>query len=164
VIVLVLGGARSGKSAYAERVVARLPGPITYVATAAVSDPDMAERVAAHRARRPPEWATLEGLDDLARSVADLPGTVLIDSLGTWTAGAPDFQPDTAALCEVLQKREGDTIIVSEEVGLGVHPSSDAGRRFRDALGLVNQSVAAVADDVVLVVAGRPLHLGPPEP
>jgi adenosylcobinamide kinase / adenosylcobinamide-phosphate guanylyltransferase len=164
VIVLVLGGARSGKSAYAERVAARLPGPVTYVATAEVSDPDMADRVAAHRARRPLEWRTLEDVDDLSRSVAGLPGTVLIDSLGTWTAGAPGFQPDAGALCEVLRQRQGDTVIVSEEAGLGVHPSSDAGRRFRDALGVVNQSVAAVADDVVLVVAGRPLHLGPPEP
>jgi adenosyl cobinamide kinase/adenosyl cobinamide phosphate guanylyltransferase len=164
VIALVLGGARSGKSAFAERLAARLSPPVTYVATARVSDPDMAERVAAHRARRPAEWRTVEALDDLAGSLAALDGTVLVDSLGTWTAGAVDFEPDTEALCEVLRRRPGDTVIVSDEVGLGVHPSTEVGRRFRDALGTINQAVAAVADDVVLVVAGRPLHLGPAEP
>jgi adenosylcobinamide kinase/adenosylcobinamide-phosphate guanylyltransferase len=163
VITLILGGARSGKSAYAERMAARLPAPVTYVATADVSDADMAGRVAAHRARRPPEWRTVEALGDLAGSVAALEGTVLIDSLGTWTAGAEDFRPDTDALCRALQDRRGDTVIVSDEVGLGVHPSSEAGRRFRDALGTVNQAVAALADEVVLVVAGRPLSFGPAE-
>jgi adenosylcobinamide kinase/adenosylcobinamide-phosphate guanylyltransferase len=163
VIALILGGARSGKSAYAERMAARLPGPVTYVATATVADADMAGRVAAHQARRPPEWRTVEAPGDLAGSVAALEGTVLIDSLGTWTAGAQDFRPDTDRLCRVLQDRRGDTVIVSDEVGLGVHPSSDAGRRFRDALGSINQAVAAVADEVVLVVAGRPLSLGPAE-
>jgi adenosyl cobinamide kinase/adenosyl cobinamide phosphate guanylyltransferase len=165
VIALILGGARSGKSAFAERMAARLPGPVTYVATAIVSehDADMAGRVAAHQARRPPEWRTVEALGDLAGTVAALEGTVLIDSLGTWTAGAEDFRPDTDALCRALQDRRGDTVIVSDEVGLGVHPSSEAGRRFRDALGTINQAVAAVADEVVLVVAGRPLSLGPAE-
>jgi adenosylcobinamide kinase/adenosylcobinamide-phosphate guanylyltransferase len=163
VIALVLGGARSGKSAFAERLVNRLPAPVTYVATAEVSDPDMAARVAVHRARRPLEWRTLEDIADLPAAVGALSGTVLIDSLGTWTAGAVDFQPDIEALCEVLRRRQGDTVIVSEEVGFGVHPSSELGRRFRDALGTINQAVAAFADDVVLIVAGRPLHLGPPE-
>jgi len=164
VIALVLGGARSGKSAFAERMAARLPGPVTYVATAQVADADMAGRVAAHQARRPPEWRTVEAVADLAGSLAALEGTVLIDSLGTWTSGAGDFQPDADALCHALRHRRGDTVIVSEEVGLGVHPSSEAGRRFRDALGTINQAVAAVADEVVLVVAGRPLSLGPAEP
>jgi adenosylcobinamide kinase / adenosylcobinamide-phosphate guanylyltransferase len=163
-ITLVLGGARSGKSGFAERLAACLPAPVTYVATAEVSDPDMAGRVAVHRARRPGEWRTLENIRDLPAEVAALSGTVLIDSLGIWMAGAVDFQPDAAALCDVLRRRKGDTVIVSDEVGLGVHPSTDLGRRFRDALGTLNQAVAAVADDVVLVVAGRPLHLGPPEP
>ena len=160
-IALVLGGARSGKSAFAERMVARLPGPVTYVATAQVCDPDMAGRVAAHQARRPPEWRTIEVIGDLAGPVAALDGTVLIDSLGPWTAGADDFQPDTDAFCQALRQRRGDTVIVSEEVGFGVHPSSDAGRRFRDALGTINQAIAELADEVVLVVAGRPLSLGP---
>jgi adenosylcobinamide kinase/adenosylcobinamide-phosphate guanylyltransferase len=164
VIALVLGGARSGKSAFAERMAARLPGPVTYVATAQVSDPDMAGRVAAHQARRPPEWRTVEAVVDLAGSLAALEGTVLIDSLGTRTAGADDFLPDADGLCHALRQRRGDTVIVSEEVGLGVHPSSEAGRRFRDALGTINQAVAALADEVVLVVAGRPLSLGPAEP
>lgn len=163
-ITLVLGGARSGKSGFAERLAARLPAPVTYVATAEVSDPDMAARVAVHQARRPAGWRTLEDIRDLPAEVAAVSGTLLIDSLGTWTAGAVDFRPDAAALCDVLRRRKGDTVVVSDEVGLGVHPSTEMGRRFRDALGTINQAVAAVADDVILVVAGRPLRLGPLEP
>lgn len=160
-ITLVLGGARSGKSAVAERIVARLPPPTTYVATATVAadDPDMAARVAAHRGRRPPTWHTVETGGDLASALAAISGTVLVDSLGTWVAPMPDFQVDAGELCRAVVERGGDTVIVSDEVGLGVHPSSDAGRRFRDALGEVNQAVAAVADEVLLVVAGRVLRI-----
>jgi adenosyl cobinamide kinase/adenosyl cobinamide phosphate guanylyltransferase len=164
VITLVLGGAGSGKSAFAERLVSRLPLPVTYVATAEVSDPDMAARVTAHRARRPPGWRTLEVGRDLGGPLGDLDGTVLVDALGTWVAGAPGFEVDGGALCRRLRRRVGDTVVVSDEVGLGVHPSTGSGRRFREALGSLNQAVAAVADDVVLVVAGRALHLDRSEP
>ena len=88
-----------------------------------------------------------------------MPGTVLVDSLGPWVAGAQAMEVPFEDLCGALVARGGDAVIVSEEVGLGVHPSSSAGRRFRDALGLLNQAVANVADDVVLVVAGRVLRL-----
>lgn len=159
-VILVLGGARSGKSAVAEAVVAALPPPVTYVATIALGDdPDIARRVAAHRARRPPSWTTVEAGADLPEVVAGLPGTVLVDALGPWVAGDPDLTVDVDGLCAALASRDGTTVVVSEEVGLGVHPSTELGRRFRDALGLVNQAVAAVADDVQLVVAGRVLHL-----
>lgn len=157
-ITLVLGGARSGKSAVAERRAGA--GPLTYVATwlPSVDDPDMAARIAAHRARRPPAWTTVE-TDDVAAAVLDCSGSVLVDSLTTWVGGAPEFVVDAGALCRALTEREGDAIVVSDEVGLGVHPSSEAGRRFRDALGSVNQAVAAVADEALLVVAGRILRL-----
>jgi adenosyl cobinamide kinase/adenosyl cobinamide phosphate guanylyltransferase len=164
VITLILGGAGSGKSATAERLVAQLAKPVTYVATW-VPDPtdrDMAARVAAHRVRRPVSWSVRESGRDLAAVVRTVTGTLLIDSLGTWVAGADGDGPDTPALCTVLRERSGDTVIVSDEVGLGVHPSTEAGRQFRDTLGLVNQAVAAVADRVWLVVAGRTLVLGGP--
>jgi adenosyl cobinamide kinase/adenosyl cobinamide phosphate guanylyltransferase len=162
-ITLVLGGARSGKSAFAERLASRLPPPVTYLATAAVSDPDMAGRVAAHQARRPAGWRTLEVGRDLTGPVGAVEGTVLIDTLGTWLAGAPGFDVDGAGLCLSLRRRAGDSVVVSDEVGLGVHPETDVGCRFRDALGSLNQAVADVADDVVLVVAGRVLHVERPQ-
>ncbi len=161
-IVLVLGGARSGKSAYAERRAASLPEPVSYVATARVDgDADLAARVAEHRARRPASWTTIEAGTDLADVLGTTDGTVVLDALGPWVATAPDFAVDAAALCTALTGRAGDAIVVSEEVGLGVHPSTAAGQRFRDALGELNQAVATVADEVVLVVAGRALRLEP---
>jgi adenosyl cobinamide kinase/adenosyl cobinamide phosphate guanylyltransferase len=163
VITLVLGGARSGKSAVAERLVATSLPPVTYVATAVVGDddPDLAARVAAHRARRPSWWRTAEVGPELPSVVGALDGTVLVDSLGPWVAGASGFAVDAASLCRALVDRAGDSVVVSDEVGLGVHPSTEAGRRFRDALGDVNAAVAAVADRALLVVAGRVLVLEP---
>lgn len=163
-ITLVLGGARSGKSAAAERVAAALPGPVTYVATAVLDDADAdhVARVAAHRARRDPAWTTVEATGDLAEVLSEVTGTVLVDSLGTWVTQLPDLAPDVVALCAALTDRAGDSVVVSEEVGLGVHPSSELGRRFRDALGGVNVAVAEVADEVLLVVAGRVLPLARP--
>ena len=162
-ITLVLGGARSGKSAVAEARAARLAAPLTYVATALVdpADPDHVARIAAHRARRDPAWATIEAGADLVAVVRDTPGSLLVDSLGTWVTALASG-PDGAALAAALRDREGDSVVVSEEVGLGVHPSSELGRRFRDVLGEVNQQVAAVADEVLLVVAGRVLPLERP--
>jgi adenosylcobinamide kinase / adenosylcobinamide-phosphate guanylyltransferase len=155
-VTLVLGGARSGKSAVAERR-AGARGAVTYLATGDAVD--MRERVAAHRARRPSTWATVETVDVVAVLSATT-GTVLVDSLTTWVARAPGFAVDVDQLCRTLSSRVGDTVVVSDEVGLGVHPSTEVGRSFRDALGLVNQAVAAVAHEVLLVVAGRALVLG----
>jgi len=164
VITLILGGAGSGKSWAAERLVARLPDPVTYVATWVPTDddPEMAARVAAHRARRPVAWGLREAGPELAGIVRGVQGTVLVDSLGPWVAACDGFDADVEALCSALRERAGDTVVVSDEVGLGVHPSTSAGRRFRDALGAVNQSVATVADSVWLVVAGRVLVLDAP--
>ena len=157
-VTLLLGGARSGKSALAERLAG--DGPVTYVATWVpdVDDDDMTRRIAAHRSRRPSTWTTVE-TDDPVAAVRSSSGTVLLDSLTTWVARAPSFAVDSAALCGALADHSGDAIVVSDEVGLGVHPSTEGGRLFRDALGLVNQAVAAVAADVLLVVAGRTLRL-----
>jgi len=159
-IVLVLGGTRSGKSQVAERLVASLPAPVTYVATGTASDPSMAERIATHRARRPAEWATHEAGADLAATLTALTdGTVLVDSLGTWVAAHDDLGVDAGALVEALTGRTGDTVVVSEEVGLSLHAPTEVGRRFVDALGEVNQAVGEVADEVLLVIAGRVLPL-----
>ena len=157
-LTLVLGGARSGKSEVAERLAG--DGPVTYIATGVATDEDMGARIAAHRRRRPGHWHTLEAPGPtLAAAVADAHGTVLLDSVTTWLAAAPGFEVDADALCTALAKRGGDTVVVSDEVGLGVHPSTEAGNRFRDALGLLNQQIAVCADDVFLVVAGRTLSL-----
>ena len=165
-VTLVLGGTRSGKSAIAERLAAALAredgeGTTTYVATAQVTDEDMARRVAAHRARRPASWSTVE-----VRSSAELPsllarlhGVALVDSLGPWVASAPGMDVDEQALVTALQRRQGSTVVVTEEVGLAVHPLTAAGRAFVDALGHLNQAVASVADRVLLVVAGRVMEL-----
>lgn len=164
-ITLLLGGAASGKSVAAERRAAALPAPVTYVATwvRCGADADMEARVAAHRSRRPASWRLVEASGaDLVPLLQCTGGTLLVDTLGTWVAGFPAFAAPYADLCRALTARAGDTVVVSDEVGLGVHPSSESGRRFRDALGAVNQAVAEVADEAWLVVAGRLLALGRP--
>ena len=159
-ITLVLGGVRSGKSEVAERLAG--PGPGTYLATGLIApgDDDFADRVARHQARRPPSWVTVEEPRAVPGLLARLHGAVLLDALGTWIANEP--RADIDGLVESLVTRRGDTVVVSEEVGLGVHPSSELGRRFRDTLGEINVAVAAVADEVLLVVAGRVLPLERP--
>ena len=159
-ITLVLGGARSGKSGVAESL---LGDDATYVATGAPADPAVdpqwAAKVERHRARRPSSWTTVE-TTDLAGALRDLDGHVLVDSLGTWVAAAPDFAVDADGLCDALRARHnGRTVLVSDEVGLGVHPPTAIGVAFRDALGDVNRAVADVADEVLLVIAGRVLKL-----
>lgn len=173
-LTLVLGGTRSGKSEIAERLIADLADPgavITYVATGArASDPtDTAwmDRIEAHRIRRPAAWSTLEVAPgaDLGDGLTHLTGPVLVDSLGAWVAGRPAFDCGGDRLGAELLARSlaghGPTVIVSEEVGLGVHPPTQVGNAFADALGSLNRSVAAVADRVILVVAGRMLDLAP---
>jgi adenosyl cobinamide kinase/adenosyl cobinamide phosphate guanylyltransferase len=168
VITLVLGGVRSGKSEIAESLLARVRAPVTYVATGSADDTTLTARVAAHRARRPPHWRTIEAAADLPAVLRRLDGPVLIDSLGGWVARCDDLAPDMAALRQSLASRSGPdghtTVLVSEEVGLGVHPPTDVGVRFADALGQLNRDVADLADEVLLVVAGRVLPLARPAP
>ena len=156
-ITLVLGGVRSGKSEVAERLAG--PGPGTYLATGLVApgDDDFADRVARHRARRPASWATVDEPYAVPEVLAHLEGVVLLDALGTWIAN--DLEADIDSLVKALVHRPGDTIVVSEEVGLGVHPVSEVGRLFADRLGEANRRVAEVADRCLLVVAGRVIDL-----
>lgn len=164
-ITLVLGGARSGKSAVAERLAASLGDSVTYLATGSADPGDsaFAARIAAHQLRRPTSWSTVECGAELAPALAAARGVVLVDALGTWLAAHHDFEADVQGLLAALAARPDDTVLVSDEVGLGVHPSTELGGRFRDALGSLNQAVADLADDVLLVIAGRvlPLERGP---
>jgi adenosylcobinamide kinase/adenosylcobinamide-phosphate guanylyltransferase len=169
--VLVLGGARAGKSAYASERARAAGGRVAVVATAEALDADMAARIARHRAGRPAGWATVEAPLDLAEALAALAGradVVVVDCLNLWVANllgrAPDLDEDAlreraARVAAVLARRAFGTLLVSNEVGLGVHPETALGRRFRDGLGAVNQAIARAADEVVLVVAGCPLRV-----
>jgi len=163
VIVVVVGGTRSGKSELGETIAARLGEPVTVVVPAEPDDADFAARVAAHQARRPPSWTTLECGADLPGALTGTRGTVLVDSLGSWLARRPDFDADPAVLVEVLRARPDPTVLVTEEVGLAVHPPTEAGRRFTDRLGALNAAVAAAADDAWLCVAGRVTRLERPD-
>ena len=174
--VLVLGGARSGKSEQAELRVAG-ESDVTYVATGPggeTGDPEWAARVAAHRARRPAWWRTAE-TTDLAGVLAGAPGTLLIDGIGTWLAaamdecGAWDGSAEGAArlagriggLVGAWRQTRARVVAVSDEAGLGVVPATPAGRLFRDELGRLNQLLAAESEEAELVVAGRVVPLGP---
>jgi adenosylcobinamide kinase/adenosylcobinamide-phosphate guanylyltransferase len=160
--VLVLGGSRSGKSGFAESLLAGEPA-VEYVATAAQrpDDAEWAARIAAHRARRPAGWTTLE-TPDVAGVLRRAGPPVLVDSLTLWLAGALEFTDlaeRTEQLCAAWRETPRIAVAVSDEVGSGVVPQTPAGRRFRDGLGLLNQRLAAAADEVHLVVAGIPLRL-----
>ncbi|HEX5614405.1 MAG TPA: bifunctional adenosylcobinamide kinase/adenosylcobinamide-phosphate guanylyltransferase [Acidimicrobiia bacterium] len=166
-ITLVLGGTRSGKSEVGERIARDLAGEtdtVTYVATATTTPGDAAfhERIARHRARRPSTWTTVESGPDLPGVVAGCAGVVLVDSIGAWVA-ACDFRADVDALCAALRARTAPTVVVSEEVGLGVHAPTALGVQFADALGDANRALARVAHHALLVVAGRTLVLDDPD-
>ena len=172
--ILVTGGVRSGKSRHAEQLVSAAPR-VTYLAPgrpADGSDPDWDARVAQHRARRPAHWQTVETAD-VAAAVREADGVVLVDCLGTWLTALLDrnglWEADSremhaavdgrvSALCDALAAAR-DVVVVTNEVGLGVVPSHRSGVLFRDLLGTANQRVAAVCEEVHLVIAGRVLRL-----
>jgi adenosylcobinamide kinase/adenosylcobinamide-phosphate guanylyltransferase len=168
-LVLVLGGARSGKSGFAEGLARRSGRPVTYVATAGPPrDEEMAERIALHRASRPAEWGTLEITHDLAPAIAGAQGLLLLDCLTLWLTNVVlaerDAQAETERLVEALVARRGPVIAVSNEVGEGIVPATPLGRSFRDLQGMLNQRTARVADTVVKMVAGCPLVVKPSSP
>jgi adenosylcobinamide kinase/adenosylcobinamide-phosphate guanylyltransferase len=164
--ILVLGPAGSGKSAMAERLVAHLPDAI-YVATGPVPGPDDTEwaaKIAVHRARRPATWSTIETDDteQLAMLLTSAGPAVLVESLGTWLAAAlqrPDPDAEIAQLIGAWAHAARHVVLVSEETGWGVIPSTAVGRAFRSALGPIASSLAEQADHVLLVVAGRVIEL-----
>jgi adenosylcobinamide kinase/adenosylcobinamide-phosphate guanylyltransferase len=165
-LVLVLGGARSGKSAFAERLAEESGLAPVYIATAEAGDAEMAERIDAHRARRGPSWRTVEAPEKLEEALLREAGegrAVLIDCTTLWLSnlllkGLP-VEIRTEALADTAGRAAGLRILVSNEVGLGIVPENALARKFRDAQGRLNQKIAAAADRVVLIAAGLPLWL-----
>ena len=163
-LTFVLGGARCGKSRFAESLLEAHPAPWLYVATAQAFDDEMTERIAIHRARRDGRWTTCDAPHDLAARVAALPeGPMLIDCLTLWLtnrmlADAP-LEAEGDALVAALAARPSPTVVVANEVGLGLVPETPLGRAFRDAAGRLNQKVAAAADAVHFVAAGLSLRM-----
>lgn len=171
-LVVLLGGARSGKSRLAVELATEAGGDVTYVATCPRidGDHDLDARIDRHRAERPDGWTTVEEPIELLHVLAQhRAGTLVVDCLTLWVSNLmlrgdePDAIVDAAlALGEVARARSGETIVVSNEVGLGVHPEHALGRTYRDVLGSVNQCVARVADRALFMVAGLALPLGDP--
>ena len=178
-VTLVLGGARSGKSAYAEKLAAYSGREVIYIATARASDGEMGERIAHHRRQRPAHWTTVEEPLQLADAIgrAAAPSRiVLIDCLTLWLSNLifsdgraypesgivslpPMFGAERARLLDALGAAAGDVVLVSNEVGMGIVPMGAVTRCFADEAGRLNQAVAALADRVVFIAAGLPLAL-----
>lgn len=161
---LVVGGARSGKSAYAERQALASGLAVTYIATGEARDEEMAARIAHHRTRRPAGWRTLEEplrLADALHRTAARDACLLVDCLTLWLTNVllAEREDEIDALLDALPALPGHLILVSNEVGWGIVPENALARRFRDEQGRLNQRVAALADRVTLVAAGLPLTL-----
>jgi adenosylcobinamide kinase/adenosylcobinamide-phosphate guanylyltransferase len=167
-LTLLLGGARSGKSSLAVARARALGAPVVFVATAEALDAEMARRIERHRAERDPRWQTVEAPVELRDALAAAPAgaCAIVDCLSLWVANlvmqglgedeVAELARDAAALAAA---RPGATIAVSNEVGMGVVPEYELGRRYRDALGRANAAWAARADEALLVIAGRTLAL-----
>lgn len=169
-LTLLLGGARSGKSSLAVEMGLRHDGPVVFVATAEPFDDDLRARIDRHREERP-QWPTIEAPIELVEAVstASPEALVIVDCLTVWVGnlfhhlpGPTERSVRYAALAETLAGRVGDTVVVSNEVGLGLHPETPLGREYRDELGRLNQHIAVVADQTLLLVAGRALSLTDP--
>ncbi len=169
---LILGGARSGKSACAERLAEQSGLDVTYIATAQVYDDEFAARIRHHQERRPPHWALVEEPHYLAQALqanAAEQRCIIVDCLTLWLAqwickdcnppAESSWQTERAALLEVLPSLPGKIILVSNEVGMGIVPLGEINRRFQDEQGRLNQAVAAVSDEVLFIAAGLPLRL-----
>jgi adenosylcobinamide kinase/adenosylcobinamide-phosphate guanylyltransferase len=165
---LILGGARSGKSALAERLALASTRPVVYIATAQARDGEMAERIAHHRTRRPAVWLCVEeplALAEVLRQHARADRCVLVDCLTLWLsnllgdADASRFERERAALLDTLPQLPGEILLVSNEIGMGVVPLGELSRRFVDEAGRLHQALAAMCDRVIFVAAGLPLTL-----
>jgi adenosylcobinamide kinase / adenosylcobinamide-phosphate guanylyltransferase len=170
-ITLVLGGARSGKSQYAEGLSRRHKGHPTYIATAEITDDEMRERIARHREDRGDRWCTLEVPLDLIGALrrADSPKSfTLIECLSVWVNNliyhGKDVDGEVEHFRMSLAGSKGHVVIVSNEVGLGIVPDNALARRFRDEAGRANQAIADMADEVVFIAAGLPVVLKRPRP
>ena len=160
-LTVLTGGARSGKSTAAVRLAERSGAPVTFIATATADDDEMTARIRRHQQERPAGWATLEEpvALDRALSTVDADDTVIIDCLALWVTNQLDADDRDIwwradELADALAARSGDSIVVTNEVGLGIVPVNEMARRFRDLLGAVNQRVATRADRTLLCVAG----------
>jgi adenosylcobinamide kinase/adenosylcobinamide-phosphate guanylyltransferase len=164
-LTLVLGGARSGKSRFAEGLIASEPPPWIYLATAEALDDEMAQRIAEHTARRDPRWRTIEAPRGIPAALAGAPAgaAVLIDCMTLWLSNLllaeVDMETEIAGLEDALMRLRGKCVLVANEVGFGIVPDNALARRFRDLQGSLNQRLAARADRVVLMVAGLPLFV-----
>lgn len=164
-MTLVLGGARSGKSAHAEALITACPGPWYYIATAQALDDEMRERIALHQARREESWQTIDAPLDLVDALAGVPdgAPVLVDCLTLWLTNHlladNELEMESAMLAAAFAAPRGPWFAVANEVGLGIVPDNRLARQFRDAAGRLNQRVAAVSDTVLMMVAGLPLKV-----
>ncbi|MGE0563240.1 MAG: bifunctional adenosylcobinamide kinase/adenosylcobinamide-phosphate guanylyltransferase [Pseudolabrys sp.] len=161
-VTLVLGGARSGKSRYAESLVTTATPPWTYIATAQAGDGEMATRIAAHRSRRGGQWKTVEAPRDLAGALATPDSSPhLVDCLTLWLSNImlanADIEAEVVKLESALRATSVPIVLVSNEVGSGIVPDNALARQFRDWQGILNQRIATLATRVVLVVAGLPM-------
>ena len=165
--ILITGGARSGKSALAERLTLALGTPAVYIATAQPLDGEMAARIARHEARRGAEWRTVAEPLELCTALDESDGTGprLVDCLTLWLSnlmqGGHDWERQTDALARTLAEQSSPVVFVTNEVGAGIVPENRLARTFRDAAGLVNQRIATACDEVWLCVAGHPLKVKP---
>ena len=166
--ILILGGARSGKSAYAESLADGWQGPRIFIATAQAHDEEMAERIKTHRLRRGEDWITLGALLDLSgalRGAAAQDSFILVDCLTLWLTNVilaeEDCEREVSDLLNALTDVPGTIVLVSNEVGSGIVPGNELARTFRDAAGKANQRVAQAVDEVVLMTAGLPIVLKP---
>ncbi|MGR3502597.1 bifunctional adenosylcobinamide kinase/adenosylcobinamide-phosphate guanylyltransferase [Pseudaestuariivita sp.] len=162
--ILVTGGARSGKSRIAEELTLAMGRPAGYVATAEAYDDEMRARIATHLARRGGDWVTVEEPVELVAALeGDLPPVRLVDCLTLWLTNLilreVPWEPAADALALHLEETEADTVLVTNEVGLGIVPDNALARAFRDAQGLLNQRIAAVADEVYLAVSGLSMRV-----
>ena len=163
-ITLVLGGARSGKSRFAESLLADRAGHRIYLATAEAGDEEMRQRILHHQARRGPGWRVIESPIEIAGPIENAgENAVLVDCLTLWLANLMTANRDvdgaTKALCQALDKARAAVVLVSNETGLGIVPDNALAREFRDWAGRINQAVAAQADRVFFIAAGLPLTL-----